>query len=129
MKLADKIEEILTLSNIAPVIVVGVPLELLGESTVLAGDIDTKELGIVNTAKGLVAPKWFDDISRGKSSKQIVIDGIDKVYEPYQEKFYEIIKYKEISNVPLPSGCTIILTVDRLDRVSKNIASLCMVIK
>ena len=102
---------------------------LLKNSTVLEASIPSKNLGIVNTAKGLKTPKWFYDIVENNASTQIVIKDIDSISKASQEKFAELVKYKTISGVQLPSSTTIIATASDISKVNENILRLFVVIE
>ncbi|MDD4815958.1 MAG: hypothetical protein PHQ62_02320 [Clostridia bacterium] len=124
-----KLRDIIKLSKISPVLVVGLPATIFGEATVINADIPSKNLGIVNTANGLKYPSWFFEILKGTASHQIIINGIDKIDKESQEKFYELLKYKAISNVELPHDCNIIVIAENLKNVSATILNHCQVIK
>ena len=96
------------------------------DCVVIQSNIPSKDLGIVNTAKGLNEPKWFKDLKL-LSLPILVIKDIDKISIDEQEKFYEILKYKTISSVDLPKGCKIIVTYEDKTKVSNTITSLCLI--
>lgn len=129
MGLSSKINEIKELSKASPVLAVGIPLAMFGDSTIIESTIPSKSLGIVNTAKGLKAPSWFYGIVKGNQSHQIIINNIDSIDKENQEKFYELLKYKAISNVELPADCKIIVLATDLNKVSETILRLCLVVK
>ena len=129
MVLNTKINEVIKLSKTAPVLAVGLTANLFENSTVIEASIPSKSLGIVNTATGLKTPTWLYGIMKGKSSHQIVIEGIDSIDKESQEKFYELLKYKAISDVELPKDCTIIVTAKDLKNVSETILRLCLLVK
>ena len=72
---------------------------------------------------------FFAKFTPNKNVPQIVIKDLDKIDEYDQEKFYEILKYKAISNIDLPKDCNIIVTSNDIKKVSANIISLCQVIR
>ena len=127
MKSLSKIEQIKNLAVCSPVIAFNYSSSDFGDVTVLKSTISSKNLGIVNTSNGLKTPKWFYEIAKNKSSHTIVIENIDLVSEESQEKFYELLKYKEISNVALPKDVKIIVLAKDLKKVSKSILSLCVI--
>ncbi len=128
MVLKSKINKIKELSKTSPVLAVGIPQEMFGESTVIEGSIPSKSLGIVNSAKGMKAPTWFYNIAKGKASHQIIINNIDLISKENQEKFYELLKYRAISDIPLPDDCTIIVLANDLNKVSETILRLCLLV-
>lgn len=129
MDLSSKINEINELSKSSPVLAVGIPIEMFEESTIIESTIPSKSLGILNTAKGLKAPSWFYGIVKGNGSHQIIINNIDSIDKESQEKFYELLKYKAISDVKLPTDCKIIVLATDLNKVSETILRLCLLIK
>ena len=129
MILYSKIIEIIKLSKTAPVLAVGFAANLFENSTIIEANIPSKSLGIVSTATGVKMPNWLYGIMKGKSSHQIVINGIDSIEKENQEKFYELLKYKAISNIELPSDCNIIVTAKDLKNVSETILRLCLLVK
>ena len=94
-KLLNKIEK---LSAVSPVLVTGIKKEYFKNAEILPANIASKDLGIVNTSKGLKAPKWFVRVMKDDIST-IVIDGIDSIDTESEEKFYELLKYKTISSI------------------------------
>lgn len=124
-----KINEIKELSKTSPVLAIGIPLSMFGQSTIIEATIPSKNLGIVNTAKGLKAPSWFYKIIKDKASHQIIITNIDSIDKESQEKFYELLKYKAISNTELPADCKIIVLANDLKKVSETILRLCFLVK
>ena len=117
------------LSLVSPVLVVGLPGDLFGNSTIIDAKIPSESLGVINTAAGLKFPTWLNGIMKGNSSHRIVIDGIDLIDKENQEKFYELLKYKAISDIKLPSDCTIIVTAEELKNVSQTILRLCLLVE
>lgn len=129
MVLYAKLNEVIAISKTAPVLALGLPTNMFGDSTIIKSNIHSYDLGIVNSSAGLKIPTWLDGIMKGKSSHQIVIDSIDLIDKVNQEKFYELLKYKAISNVDLPLDCNIIVTASDLKKVSNTILRLCLLVK
>lgn len=129
MNLSSKVNEIKELSKASPVLAVGIPLAMFGESTIIESTISSKSLGIINTDKGPKAPSWFYEIVKGNGSRQIIINNIDLIDKESQEKFYELLKYRAISDVELPVDCKIIVLATDLKNVSETILRLCLLVK
>ena len=129
MDLNSKIKAAKQLSPVSPVLVVGVPATAFGVATVLEANIPSAKLGIVQTAKGLKTGQWLCDIMNGTGSHQIIINNIDSIDQENQEKFYELLKYKAISNVELPADCRLIVTAKDIKNVSETILRLCLVVR
>ena len=123
-----QVREVIKFSKMGPVLTVGLTADNFENSTVIDANIPVKELGMTNTSTGLKYPTWFSNIKEGKSSHQIVIDGIDSIDKESQEVFYELLKYKAISDINLPSDCTIIVTAKDLKNVSETIIRLCLLV-
>lgn len=124
-KLLNKIDK---LSAVSPVLVAGLAKEDFKNAEILPAGIPSKDLGIVNTSKGVKAPKWFINVMNSDTNT-IVIDGIDGIDMESQEKFYELLKYKTISSIEFYKEIKIVVLYKDLKKVSPNIISLCQVIK
>lgn len=122
----SKLKNIVKLSKTNPVLVEKVPAELFDNAVVITGDINSKQLGIVQVEKGLKAPKWFTQLNRMEGDKLLVIANVDDVKKEEQEKFYEVLKYKQISGVDLPQGTSIIVLAKDIKNVSETILRLCI---
>ncbi len=115
-------------AKIAPVLIKDIDKKILNEAVVIDSIIDSKDLGVVNTDKGIKYPKCYDEIVK-LDYRILIIKDIDKIDEYEQEKFYELLKYKEISNFKLPKDLKIFVTYSNLDNVADSIISLCQIIK
>ena len=124
--LSQKIKEVAELSKIAPIIVSGVPSKLFDDAVVIDANISSKELGVVNTKDGPKYPEWFLKL-KSNGVKFLVVDGIDKLEEYEQGKFYELLKFKQITNVNLPKKIGIIVTAKDVFDVAESIKNLCMI--
>ena len=129
MALNVKVNQAQQMAKTAPVLVVDCPIELFGAATVLSAQISSRHLGIINTAQGLQLPAWLEQIMHGKTSRQIIIDGIDTIDRESQHKFYELLKYKMISGVELPHDCTVIVLAKNLNNVEETILRQCLVVE
>jgi len=129
MALSTKINKIKELSKTSPVLALGIPLEKFEDSTIIEANAPSEHFGIINTAKGVKAPSWFYGIMKGNKSHQIIINNIDLIDKESQEKFYELLKYKAISDVELPADCTIIVLASDLKKVSETILRLCLLVE
>lgn len=129
MGLNAKINAVKDLARTAPVLVLGVSAEMFGTSTVLEADIASKELGIVNTPRGLKTPRWFYELVNGNGSHQIIINNLDAIDQENQAKFYELLKYKTISTIELPADCRLIVIAHDLKKVAAKIMRLCLLVE
>ncbi len=115
-------------ARIAPVLIKDIDKKTFNDAVIIDSSIDSKDLGVVNTAKGINYPKWYDELLK-LDFNILIIKDIDKIEKYEQEKFYEILKYKEISNIKLPKGLQIFVTYSNIDNVADSIISLCQIIK
>jgi len=128
MNLEKIIKEIDLLSNISPIIIKSslTPLVKNNNTVVIDSNINSKELGVVNGEKGKAFPKWFENLTL-KKCKYLLIDKVDLIDLEEQEKFYEILKYRTITGISIPRETKILLTIEKIENISKNILSLCQV--
>lgn len=122
----SKIKGILKLSKTNPVLAEKIPADIFENAVVISGEISSKQLGIVQVEKGLKAPKWFAQLNKTSGERLLVIDNIDAIKKEEQEKFYELLKYKQISGVDLPQGTSIIVLAQDIKNVSETILRLCI---
>ena len=123
--LSEKISEIKKLSEISPVIVCGISKNMFQNSVVVDAKIPSKQLGIISTKDGLKYPDWYVELKNNKEF--LIIDFIDSIPTEEQDKFYELIKYKEITNTALPKKTKIIVIAKDIKNVSETIKRLCMI--
>lgn len=124
----EKINKILKLANLSPVIALNENSESFNNAIILPANIKSKDLGVVALKQGLKVPTWFTKLF-DENKKIIVIDKLDTIDLYNQEKFYELLKYKTISSVNLPDDCSIIITALDINKISPNILSLCLIYK
>ena len=124
--LSKKIKEVVESSKILPIIVSGVPSKLFNDAIVIDANISQKELQIVNKKDEKKYPKWFLRL-KDENKKLLIIEGIDKLEEYDQGKFYEVLKFKQISNVDLPKKIGIIVTAKDVFDVADSIKNLCSI--
>lgn len=122
--LSQKIEEILSLSKVSPIIVCGLSSKMFENAVVIDAKIDSSKLGITNTKDGLKYPEWFLDL---KNKEILIIDQIDSISKEEQEKFYELLKYKEITNTALPENIKIIVLAKDIKNVAGSTKRLCLI--
>lgn len=120
-----------TYSNISPLLIECDnfdELSNLQDVVVINAEISSCELSILNGKNGLKKPEWYISLE-SKKNPFLLINQLDKIEEEEQEKFYEMLKYKTISNIDLPKNTKIVLLFKDLKKINKNILSLCLVLK
>ena len=128
MKNNSKINQIFDYAKISPVLAVGFPVEIFEGALIFNATIDSKELAVLNTQNGLKYPDWYVAIAKRKGLRQLIIADVDKISKEEQEKFYEMLKYKQISGVDLPKNTEIIVLAKNLKNVSETILRLCTIV-
>lgn len=115
-----------------PLIIEGASKDNFPTSIVIPATVPVSELNIIPEETGYKYPNWLTNVvNKAKKSKRVLvcIDGLDKVSEEEQEKFYGLLKHKSISGFRLPEAAQIIITVKNLKKVSKRILDLSLVFK
>ena len=123
--LAEKLSSVINESKQRAVLLKNEFVKLIENSLILPFNIPSKNMAIMNTADGLKYPEWFKILIDNRSSHQIVIQNIDRLSKPDQHKFYELIKYRTISNISLPSDCGVIVSYTNIDQVDEIIKTIC----
>lgn len=111
-------------TNVAPVLVPFMLASDFSDAIVLPANTMLTELNGHYENIEFVPPKWYNDLLNTKDNKYLIIDKIDTISKEKQKKFIEILKYRKISTFRLPSDCRIIITVNEVDKVDKEILSL-----
>lgn len=116
-----------------PIIFQGVDIKLVPNSVVIPASIPSRELGMVPDGKGNYKyPAWLMElIVKSKKSDRvyICIDGLDKLKENDQSKFYGMFKYNGINGFKFPEGTRIYGFVKDVNSVSEKIKSLALIYK
>ena len=123
---SQKIVEIEKLANVSPVIACEMSSDAFDGAVVVDAKISSTQLAALNTKDGLRFPDWYLKLEKN-DKKLLVIDNIDDIDAEEQEKFYEILKYKEISNTALPKNTKIIVIAKNNKKVADIIRQLCLV--
>lgn len=117
--------EILNNNRTWPMIITGLTAKNFPTAVILPSSCPSESLAAENAT-------WLKEIDeKSKNSKQImlVIDQIDSIIEEKQEKFYGILKYKNINGINFPKNMQIVVTANDIEKVSKRIQSLCLIYK
>ena len=124
--LSQKIDEIVKLSKISPVIVCGLSCKIFDGAVTIEASIPSSKLGIVNTKNGMKFPDWYLEL-KNNNKNLLIINLIDTISDEEQEKFFELLKYKEITNTALPKNTKIIVMAKDIKNVSSSIKRLCVI--
>ncbi len=123
--LAEKLSSVINESKQRAVLLKNDFVKLIENFLILPFNVPSKNMAILNTADGLKYPEWFKNLIDNKGSHQIVIQNIDRLSKPDQHKFYELIKYRTISNISLPGDCGVIVSYTNIDQVDEIIKTIC----
>ncbi len=109
-------------SNVAPILIEGIPTEVFENSVVLKSNCDISELNGHYEDINFVAPIWYQEIKSKENENHnlLIIDEILDVSKTEQKKFYELFKYRKISTFKLPKNCVIIVTCKKLKKELMN---------
>lgn len=129
-KIMEKLskKDILVLTENSPVMILGGKADDFENAVILDANISSSFLAVLNGANGLLKPDWLLNLE-SKKSRLLVVNNLDKVEKYEQEKFYEILKYKTVSNISLPKYTKIIVLAKNLKNINENILRQCLVIE
>lgn len=99
------------------------------DAVIIPATIPSQKLGIGIDDNGqYVYPNWLKEIQDKLSSENIliIIDGLDKISQDEQEKFYGMLKYKGINGYKFPANSQIVCTSKSTDqsKISERILGL-----
>ena len=109
----EKIKIVIKNNFSTPIILEGVNFSESDSTVILPSDINSQNLGVIPEENGYCYPLWFNELQKKASLKQrvyLVISEINNIEPEEQLKFYEILKYRTISGVKLPTNAQILLT-------------------
>ncbi len=116
-----------------PIIFEGVDTKIVPNAIVVPASIPSSELGIVpDDNGGYKYPAWVMELivkSKKSSKLYVCIDGLDRLSEDDQSKFYGMLKYGGLNGFKLPNGTKIFVFVKDLNKVADKIKSLALIYK
>lgn len=130
-----KINKIIANNDKWPLILEGVNAEWFNNATILDANISSTELGIRNSETGFIYPNWLKQLlEKSKNIKThnlLVIDKLENLDIEEQRKFIGLLKHKGVNGLKFPEGTQIIIVIEKgkIDKISKDIASLCIIYK
>ena len=110
--------------NVAPMLIDFIEANNLPNAVILPATAENKEFNGHYEDEEFCPPNWLKELIENKEKIILVIDKIDEIPKKEQEKFIEILKYKQVSTFDLPQNCRIIITAKDFSKVSKEIKSL-----
>lgn len=129
----NKVMQILNSGLSDPIIFEGVDAKILPNAVIISADIPSSELGVVpNDNGGYKYPAWVMElIVKSKKSDKIYlcIDGLDKVSEDEQNRFYGMFKYGGLNGFKFPKGTQILALCKNANKVSIRLKSLSLIYK
>lgn len=129
----NKVMQILNSGLTDPIIFEGVDSEILPNPVIIPASIPSSELGIIPDDRGgYKYPAWaMELIIKSKKSDKIYlcIDGLDRLDDNEQNKFYGILKYQRINGFNFPKGTQILVLTKTADKVSIRLKSLSLIYK
>lgn len=113
-------------SNVAPILIDFIDGESIPNSavfednyTVLPANCKIEELNGHYENTNFVKPEWLKKLE-ASTTKILVIDKLDTISKKEQEKFIEILEYKQVSTFKLPKNTIIIITADKITKETIN---------
>lgn len=104
-------------SNVAPILTDFIEVATLPHTIVIPANCEPSELcGYYNNDKYL-APDWYYEL---KNNKLLVIAKIDEITKEEQQKFIELLKYRQVSTFKIPDDISIILTANKINKDTIN---------
>jgi len=130
----EKLNKILKDNVKWPLVIEGVTASNFPKAIVIPAIISPSELGIIPSDTGLKYPSWVMQlmISAKKSTRNIlVIDGLDRIIENEQNKFWGMLSSKGINGYKFPNETQIIIPISNgsKDKISQRILSLALYFK
>ena len=114
--------------NIVPILVDKLDISDMPNSIIINSNIKDSEL--VGHYEEFVyhPPKWMEKMYQSDEMIVLIINNIDIVSKKEQERFIEILKYRQVSTFDIPKNYRILLTAKNIKNVSKRIIDLVAVI-
>lgn len=105
--------------NIAPILVDFISSKDIPEATTIKANCPIQELNGHYEKENYIAPNWYNELMN-KEEKILIIEDIDSIPLNEQQKFIEILKYKQISTFFLPDNCIILVTAKNISKETIN---------
>jgi len=116
-----------------PIIVEGICAKTFKDAVVIPASIPSDELGTkIDDNGNIVFPVWLKQLKHSENSGKptiVCIDGLDKVSDDEQQKFYGMIKYNGINGCRFSKTTRIVVAADDASKISKRIFDLALLVK
>ena len=106
-------------SNASPILVDFIDDEYIPDSVVLFANCTMSELNGHYDNTEFNPPEWLNKLEK-TTQPILVIDNIDSIPKKEQEKFIEILKYRQVSTFELPKNTIIIVTAEHINKNTIN---------
>ncbi len=115
-------------ANVVPILVEKLDISDMPNSIILNSNINDSEL--VGHYEDFVfyPPKWMEKMYQSKDMIVLIINNIDLISKKDQDRFIEILKYRQVSTFDIPDNYRILLTAKNIKNVSKKIIDLVAII-
>lgn len=115
-------------ANVVPILVEKLDICDMPNSIILNSNINDSEL--VGHYEDFVfyPPKWMEKMYQSKDMIVLIINNIDLISKKDQDRFIEILKYRQVSTFDIPDNYRILLTAKNIKNVSKKIIDLVAII-
>ena len=115
------------------IILIGTDAGIFDDAVIIPANIASSNLGIgINDRGQYLYPTWYRKLldMDDKENIYLIIENIDTISTDEQNKFFGMLKYKQINGGAFPNNTQIILTTKGKDRskINTNILSLSLII-
>ena len=104
-------------SNVAPILTDFIAVATLPHTIVIPANCEPNELCGHYDYDKYLAPDWYYEL---KNNKLLVIAKIDEITKEEQQKFIELLKYRQVSTFKIPDDISIFLTANKINKDTIN---------
>lgn len=115
-------------ANVVPILITKLDISDMPNSIIINSNVNDSELVGHYEEFVFYPPKWMEHMYKSKDVIVLVINNIDLISKKQQERFIEILKYRQVSTFDIPENYRILLTARNIKNVSKKIIDLVAVI-
>lgn len=115
-------------ANVAPILVEKLDISDMPNSIIINSNINDSELVGHYEEFVYYPPKWMEKMYQTNDMVVLIINNIDLINKKEQDRFLEILMYRQVSTFDIPDNYRILLTAKNIKNVSKRIIDVVAVI-
>ena len=104
-------------ANVVPILVEKLDISDMPNSIILNSNINDSELVGHYEEFVFYPPKWMEKMYQSKDMIVLIINNIDLISKKDQDRFIEILKYRQVSTFDIPDNYRILLTAKNIKNV------------